>query len=404
MVSSIAPGLFIIGYIIGTGSVTSMAKSGADYGMSLFWALALSCFCTYVLVVAISRVTIVSGHTIVYCIRRRFGSALAILIIVGLMATVVTSVMGVMGIAADVAREWSGQLLGREVPPLASAIFFNALLLFLFWSGSHRLFLKAMSVIVAMMSLSFIGAAVMVTSSPGELLVSLKPAWPAGGDAHLVLAAMVGTTMASVCVVTRSYLVAEHGWTVKDLAAENRDAIISLSLTLLVSGAIMACATGTMRSAGITVEQAIDMVKTLEPLAGPYATGVFVIGIVAAALSSLFPNYLLGPWVVCDYRNVQRDMQRPVVRLAVAAVASLAFVVPIFGGRPVLIMIVSQAISPVIMPLLIVFMLILLNDKTLNSEYKTPIALNVGLLIALSFSLLASYSAVLGLIATVRGM
>ena len=46
LLSAIGPGIFIIGYIIGTGSVTSMAKAGAEYGMSLTWALALSCLCT----------------------------------------------------------------------------------------------------------------------------------------------------------------------------------------------------------------------------------------------------------------------------------------------------------------------------------------------------------------------
>lgn len=34
---SVGPGLFLIGYNIGTGSVTTMAKTGANYGMELFW-------------------------------------------------------------------------------------------------------------------------------------------------------------------------------------------------------------------------------------------------------------------------------------------------------------------------------------------------------------------------------
>ena len=39
----LGPGVFAIGYTIGTGSVTSMAKAGADYGLGLLWVLALSC-------------------------------------------------------------------------------------------------------------------------------------------------------------------------------------------------------------------------------------------------------------------------------------------------------------------------------------------------------------------------
>ena len=42
--ATIAPGIFLVGYNIGTGSITTMASAGASYGMTLTWALALSCF------------------------------------------------------------------------------------------------------------------------------------------------------------------------------------------------------------------------------------------------------------------------------------------------------------------------------------------------------------------------
>jgi len=51
--SVIGPGLFLIGYNIGTGSITTMAKSGAEYGMTLFWALVLSCIFTFILILGI---------------------------------------------------------------------------------------------------------------------------------------------------------------------------------------------------------------------------------------------------------------------------------------------------------------------------------------------------------------
>ena len=143
LLSAIGPGIFIIGYIIGTGSVTSMAKAGAEYGMTLAWALALSCFCTYVLIVAVSRVTIVSGHTLIRCIRQQFGSFLAILIIVGLMATVLSSVIGVMGIATDVAQVWSSEAIGGAgLSPIITAVVLNGVLCFLIWRGSHSFFLR----------------------------------------------------------------------------------------------------------------------------------------------------------------------------------------------------------------------------------------------------------------------
>lgn len=398
--ASIGPGIFIIGYIIGTGSVTSMATSGARYGMSMTWALALSCFFTYVMIVSISRTTIVTGETIIYSFRKHMGSPVAIFVIFALMLTVITSIIGVTGIATDVVREWTRPLTssGQGVHPALTAAIFIAILYYLFWHGSHNFFLRAMAIIVAMMGVSFVFTMFMVVPSPADIIRGLVPKMPHEANTHLVLAGLVGTTMASVCIVTRSYLVAEKGWTLKDLREENRDSVISLTLTFIVSAAIIACAAGTMYPRGIAVENAIDMVQTLKPLAGSFATTLFVMGIVAAALSSLFPNYCLGPWLICDYMNVPRTMSRPIIRIAVFLTACLGFVVPVFGGKPVIIMIASQAVSPVVMPLLIVFLFVLLNKKSVTGSYRNPLKLNIALIVTFIFSLFMSYSAVLGLI------
>ncbi len=406
LASSIGPGIFLIGYIIGTGSVTSMATSGSKYGMSMTWALALSCFFTYIMVVSISRTTIVTGETIIYSIRKHIGAPVAVFVIFALMMTVVTSIMGVTAIAADVVREWTRSLTpdGLGIHPVITTAVFVAVLYYLFWHGTHNFFLRAMAVIVAMMGVSFVMAMFMVVPSPSEIITGLVPRMPIEANAHLVLAGLVGTTMAGVCIVTRSYLVAEKGWGIDDLAEENRDSMLSLSLTFFVSAAIIACAAGTMYPHGIEVENAIDMVLTLEPLAGKFATSIFVMGIIAAALSSLFPNYCLGPWLVCDYMNIPRRMDRPIIRIAVFAAACLGFVVPVFGGRPVIIMIASQAVSPVVMPLLIVIVTILLNKKSVTGGYRNPLLLNIGLAVTFIFSLFISYSAVLGLLDLLRSV
>ena len=86
-VSALGPGLFLIGYNIGTGSITTMAKTGAEFGMSLFWALLLSCIFTYILMVAYGKVTIVSGNTALFNFKKefKFGSILSIYIIAALI-------------------------------------------------------------------------------------------------------------------------------------------------------------------------------------------------------------------------------------------------------------------------------------------------------------------------------
>lgn len=397
--SSIGPGIFIIGYVVGTGSVTTLASSGAKYGMSMTWALALSCFFTYIMIVSISRLTILSGKTLIHLIRSKFGNLAAIIIIVGLMITVISSVIGLTAIATDVFQEWTKMLSpgGEGVHPAISAIVIIAILYYLFWFGKHRFFLRAMSVIVALMGISFIGSMFMVIPSASEIIKGMVPEIPDGTDAHLILAGLVGTTMAAVVLLSRTYLVAEQKWTLKDLKIENRDAIISLVLTFLVSAAILAAAAGTMYPRGIVVEKAIDMVKTLEPISGPMASSIFVIGIIAAAFSSLFPGYLLGPWLVYDYLDKPRNMSRTPVRLAVLGIALLGLIVPVFHGNPVVIMIASQAVSPILMPLLILFVFFLINNKKIVGEYKNPLILNMGLGLTFVFSLFMAYTAYIGL-------
>jgi manganese transport protein len=396
---SLGPGFFIIGYIVGTGSVTTMASAGARYGMSMTWALALSCLFTYVMIVSVSRCTIVTGETIIHCIRRQFGSTIAIFVIIGLFMTILTSVMGITAIASDVLREWGMQLTGGRliVHPVFSTAMFISVLYYLFWFGKNTFFLKAMSIVVTIMGLSFISSMFLIVPDMSDIGAGLVPHLPSEADASLVLAGLVGTTMAGVCVVSRSYLVAEQGWKITDLKSENRDAIFSLTLTFIVSGSIIAAAAGTLYPLGIPVRNAIDMVITLQPLAGQFASSIFIFGILAAALSSLFAGYVLGPWLVCDYLNVPRKMNRPLVRIAVMLVAIIGFTNPVFGGSPVVIMIASQAISPVIMPLLVVLVFVMLNSKKTIGNYKNPLWLNIGLGVTFIFTLFLSYTGMVGL-------
>jgi len=396
---SIGPGIFIVGYIIGTGSVTSMASSGASYGMSMTWALALSCLFNYIMIVCVSRCTIASGQTIIFCIKKHFGRPVAIFIIFGLMLTVVTSVIGVTAVASDVFREFSKIFTpgNRGIHPIISTTFFIAILYYLFWFGRHKFFLKAMGVVVAIMGVSFFFSMFLVVPSMTEILTGLIPRVPTGAGAHLILAALVGTTLAGVCIVSRSYVISEQGWNLNDLKIENRDAVISSIVTFAISAAIIACAAGTMFPRHIAVNEAIDMVATLEPIAGKFALSIFVCGILAAALSSLFSGYVLGPWLVCDYLNIPRKMDRPIIRIAVLLVAIIGFTVPVFGGKPVIIMIASQAINTITMPFLVVLVFLILNRKKIIGNYKNPLWLNVGLGTTFLFTVFMSYAGLVGL-------
>ena len=394
--AAFAPGIFIIGYVIGTGSVTTMSVAGASYGMTLLWTLALASLFTHLMIVGISRVTILSGETLLHLFRKHFGVPVTALMIVSLAATQITSIIGVMAIVVDVLRAWGAAALGLTVDPAGAAAFLTLALVSLYWVGRHAFFLKVLACLVGVMGLAFFFTAGMVLPDARDLAAGLVPGIPETGNPRLLIAGMVGTTMASVVLFTRSVLVQEEGWQASQLPLVTRDSAVSMTILFFINAAIMACAAGTLHRQGMEIEAAIDMVKTLEPLAGGLATGGFVIGIVAAGLSSLFPNYLLGPWIAADFLGLPRDMGRAAFRAMVVVASLCGLVVPVLGGRPVNIMIASQAVSPVAMPLLALFVLILLNKKSVAGDRPPSRALNAGLAVTVAFSFYMCFVALSG--------
>ncbi|MCB1018621.1 MAG: divalent metal cation transporter [Acidobacteria bacterium] len=395
--ASILPGIFMIGYVIGTGSVTTMASAGASYGMSLTWTLVLASLFTHIMVVALSRLTILTRETTLHSFRKAFGTPVTVFIIFSLAATQIASIIGVTAIMTDVFREWTAQIFGGSgVPTVVSGACFIGLLLALFWVGRHQFFLRVLAALVALMGVAFIFTAAMVAPDVDSMIEGLKPSIPDVGDPALLIAGMVGTTMASVVLITRSVLVQEKGWQMSDWSEVIRDSGIAMTLLFFLNAAIMACAAGTLFLEHQPVEQAIDMVRTLEPLAGKVAVAGFVLGIMAAGLSSLFPNFLLGPWMISDFLGVERDMSRPGFRVLVVGTALCGMIVPVFGGRPVPIMIASQAVSPLVMPLLVAFVWVLISRKEIAKEHPPSALMHFGMGITLLFSLYMLYLAVLG--------
>ena len=396
-IASILPGIFMIGYVIGTGSVTTMASAGASYGMSLTWTLALASLFTHIMVVALSRLTILTGETTLHTFRKAFGAPVTGFIIFSLAMTQLTSIIGVTAIMTDVFREWTSQIFGGSgVPTVLSAAGFITLLLGLFWVGRHQFFLRVLAALVALMGVAFVFTAAIVAPSAESMLTGLKPSIPEVGNPAMLIAGMVGTTMASVVLITRSVLVQEKGWTLGDWGEVIRDSGIAMTLLFFINAAIMACAAGTLFLENQPVEQAIDMVRTLEPLAGKLAVAGFVLGILAAGMSSLFPNYLLGPWMIADFLGIERDMSSGGFRALVVGAALCGFVVPIFGGAPVQIMIASQTVSPMVMPLLVAFVWILISRKGIAGEHPPSALLHFGMGVTLVFSIYMLYLAALG--------
>ncbi|MDO5969656.1 Nramp family divalent metal transporter [Flavivirga aquimarina] len=396
------PGIFLLGFNIGTGSVTAMAKAGATYGMSLLWTIVASCLTTFFMISLYGRYTLVTGETALQAFKKHIHPGVGIFFIVALTAGVCGSVMGVMGIVADICYEWSKSVVEGGIAPVYFAGFFIALVYFIFWNGKTQFFERALAVIVAIMSASFLLNFFIMMPPPIDIVKGLIPNIPetleGGKGPFLVIASLVGTTVFSGLFIIRTTLVKEAGWTITDFKKQRNDAIVSVTLMFVISASIMAAAAGTLYVEGLGLSKASQMIELLEPLAGSFATSVFAIGIISAGVSSQFPNILMLPWLLCDYNNSERKMTLPKYRVMVLLISLLGLVVPIFNARPVFVMIISQAFNSVILPVTVAGILYLTNRKDLMGKHKNSTLTNVFLVLILLFSIFTSTIGIKGVI------
>jgi Mn2+/Fe2+ NRAMP family transporter len=236
---------------------------------------------------------------------------------------------------------------------------------------------------------------------PIDIITGLVPNLPEvsvdqGKGPFLVIASMVGTTVFSGLFIIRTTLVKEAGWTVRDIKKQRNDAIVSVAMMFVISGSIMATAAGTLYAEGLGLTKASQMIELLEPLVGPFATAIFAVGIIAAGVSSQFPNVLMLPWLLCDYNQSEREMTLPKYRVMVLLISLLGLVVPIFKARPVFVMIVSQAFQSIILPVTVGCILYLGNRRDLMGEHKNKLMTNIILVAILLFSIVTTSMGIKG--------
>lgn len=395
--AALGPGIFLVGYNIGTGSVTSMASAGASYGMVLTWAVMLSCVFTYLLIITFGQYTLVTGKTAIQSFRKNFGDTTAKIVLWSLIISEMVSSIGVMAIVSEIIHEYSKfySPTGEGINTIIITIVIAVLIVGLLFNGKYSLVEKVLIVFVTLMGVSFLLTSFLVIDNPSDVLVGMIPNIPNEVNAGLIVAGMIGTTMGGVLYVIRSVTVKEKKWNISDLKNEKKDAFVSALLMFLLSIAIMAAAAGTLHPLGLKVENAIDMVKLLEPLAGKFAISLFVVGLVAAGISSLFPHYMLVPMLLADYENKKLDLSTLRNRGIVIFYALLGLVVPVFGGRPVLVMITSQALALIATPLILILMWIQVNRKEDMGNYTANYKKNIILGLITLFTV---YIAIIGFI------
>lgn len=404
LVLAFGPGIFAIGYTIGTGSVTSMIVAGSTYGMQLLWVLLLSCVFSGVLMFAYGNFALVTGETALYAFKKhlKWGKLIAIMIIIGISFGQWNSLMGILGISANIIFEifliYFPNLGGYHYESVLTIAIVVIIIMYGFLMvGKYAFFEKILVIFVTIMGLSFIISLFMVYPLPIEVAKGLIPTIPKVEGGKMMVAAFVGTTMAAATFLSRPLFVKGKGWNISNLNQQKRDAIVAACLVFIISASVMAVASGALFHQGQPVTKVLDMVNTLEPVAGKFALTLFFFGTLSAGLSSIFPCLLIAPILLADYQSGELDTSSKQFKIITAIACLFALIVPVFGANPIEMQILSQVFNVFVLPLVILGIILLINNKKLMGEHKGSVWLNLGLYAALLFSIVISYNGIVAL-------
>lgn len=405
---SIGPGIFAIGYTIGTGSVTSMIVAGSQFGMQLMWVLALSCFFSWVLIEAYGRFSLVTGQTALHSFRHhlKFGKVIAILIIIGVTFGQWNSLIGILGLSANAIFETLSLFFpvienNEYIAVLAIALIIISTFYYILWKGTYSFFEKILILFVTLMGLSFFLSLFVVIPDPKAIIEGFVPSIPDVEGGRMLVAAFVGTTMAAATFLSRPLFIKGKGWTMDNMKDQSRDAIWASILIFVISASIMSVACSAFHEDGKVVTRVLDMVGALEPIAGKFAIAIFFTGTLAAGLSSIFPILMICPLMIADYQDGKLDMSSKQFKILTGIACVIGLSVPVFGANPIKAQILTQVFNVFVLPLVIAGMFVLINDQKMMGTHKAGLFLNAGMIGAFIFACVISYNGVVSILASI---
>ena len=395
---SFGPGIFAIGYTIGTGSVTAMIVAGNSFGMDLLWVLFFSCLFSGVLIYVSGSYYLRTGETALFAIRKHlpWGKFLAIAIIIAVGIGQWNSLIGILGITSNVIFEilvinFSGLEGYKYEVVLGLAILIIGIFYLLLIQGNYSMFEKLLAFFVSLMGLSFIFTLFFVFPLPSEIIRGLIPKIPEVEGAGILIAAFVGTTMAAATFLSRPLFIQGKGWTKDDFKIQKNDSIIAALLIFTISGSIMAVASGSLYGKGNEITHVLDMSGALEPSVGKFAVSIFFAGTLSAGLSSIFPCLMIVPVMLGDFNSGKLDVSSTRFKLITGIASILALSVPVFGFNPIQGQIFTQVFNIFALPLVVASFLILWNRKNAGLPANRLLT-NIVMIAAFIFSIIITWN------------
>jgi len=344
--------------------ITTYSLAGAQFGYGFMWVLLVTMIALGFTQEVGARLGLATGQGLAGLIRERFGvrwTALAVL--VTLAANLGTTIAEFAGIAASL------ELLFR-IPPQVSSIVAGMFVVIVLARGSFGPVQYAFLAIGAAVSTAYAVSAVLAGPDWGHATLALVVPEISPTAAYLItLVGVVGTTITPWGQAFIQSYVADKGLGPRDLVATRVDVTLGALITNVVGGFIVVACAATIWTHGGQIADASDAARALGPLAGPAATVVFSVGLLAASLLGLGVVPLSSAYFACEAFGWERGLhwrwsQAPVFYgLLAFFVAGGALFVVIPGLPLIQVMFLSAVVDGLLLPIILAFVMIIAGDR-----------------------------------------
>ncbi|PIU66568.1 MAG: Mn transporter [Armatimonadetes bacterium CG07_land_8_20_14_0_80_40_9] len=392
--SIMGPGIITASAGNDAGGVATYSLVGATFGYRMLWLLFLMTFCLAIVQEMGTRMGAVTGKGLSGLIREEFGVRLTILAVLALLvANAACTIAEFAGIAASL------QLMGiskyLSVPLMALVVW--VVVLRVSYKGLEKVFLG-----LCLVYFTYIVSAFLVHPPWTEVLKhTFVPTFNLQSHYILILIAFIGTTITPWMQFYVQSSVVDKGISPEEYRYERLDVIGGALFANLIAFFIIICCAATLFNQGIRIETAQDAALALKPLAGEYCSLLFALGLFGASMLAAGVLPLSTAYAVCESFGWESGLSKtlkeaPFFYILYTLLILISAGVVLFPKIPLIwVMLLSQDINGILLPVILIFMLLLINNKRIMGRYTNSRLYNiivialVGFIIILTILLLA---------------
>ena len=367
---ALGPGLITACVVIGPGSILTSSKVGAEHGYAMSWIVLASAVFMLTFIQMAARLGVVAKESPGQLLAARAGRWLAVLI--GVSIFFVASAFQ-FGNNLGVHSAFEAYFEFDNIVIIFNAV---AIAFLFFFKNLYRALEKLMMGFVGLMLLAFAANLLFAKPNPTEWAQGLVP--NAIGSLDISVLGLVGTTFAIAAAYFQIYLIRQKGIRREDLPASLIDSRLGVLLMAAITLMIMGTAAAALK--GVQLGGAADVAVQLKPLFGSWGKALFCLGLFSAAYSSFIINSMVGGFVLSDGLGLGSGPEDKWPRYLTAAVLIIGMGVAMFviktGTKPLAAIVMAQAVTVIVAPLLAAVLLWLCNREDIMGKDRNGPLIN----------------------------